>query len=79
MGHYIQGCLGNSCDKCRSSISDVKFKTLIIPSGLYCDIICLEAIVLSGGKTMERLYDNRKKFTSFLLTGPVLINELLQY
>ena len=32
-----------------------------------------------GGKTMESLYGNGRKLTSFLLTGPVLVVELLQY
>ena len=27
-----------------------------------CDVICLEAIVLPGGKTMERLYGNSPRF-----------------
>ena len=44
-----------------------------------CDVIRLEAVVLPGGKTMERLYDNKKKFASFLLTSPALVIEHLQY
>ena len=44
-----------------------------------CDVICLEAVVLPGGKIMERLYGNGMKFASFLLTSPVLIIEHLQY
>ena len=44
-----------------------------------CDVICLEAIVRPGGKTMERLYSNGRKFASFLLTSPALIIEHLQY
>ena len=32
-----------------------------------CDVISLEAVVLPGGKIMERLYGNRMKFASFLL------------
>ena len=44
-----------------------------------CDVICLEAIVLPGGKTMEHLYGNRRKFASFLLTSPALVIEHLQY
>ena len=44
-----------------------------------CDVICLEALVLPGGKTMERLYDNERKFASFLLTSPTLVIEHLQY
>ena len=42
-----------------------------------CDVICLEALVLLGGKTMERLYGNWRKFAS--LTSPALIIEHLQY
>ena len=44
-----------------------------------CDVICLKAIVLPGGKTMECLYGNGKKFTLFLLTSPALIIKHLQY
>ena len=44
-----------------------------------CDVICLEAIVLMVGKTMEHLYGNGRKFTSFLLTNPALVIEHLQY
>ena len=44
-----------------------------------CDIICLEAVVLLGGKTMERLYGTGRKFTLFSLTNPALIIEHLQY
>ena len=44
-----------------------------------CDIICLEAIVLPGGKTMECLYGNGRKFASFLLTSSALFIEHLQY
>ena len=44
-----------------------------------CDVICLEAVVLPGGKTMERLYGNGRKFASFSLTNPALIIEHLQY
>ena len=42
-----------------------------------CDVICLEAVVLPGGKTMERLYGKGRKFASFLLTGPALVIEHL--
>ena len=38
-----------------------------------CDVICLEAIVLLGDKTMKCLYGNGRKFTSFLLTSPALV------
>ena len=45
-----------------------------------CDVICLEAVVvLPGGKTMECLYGNGRKFASFLLTIPALVIEHLQY
>ena len=44
-----------------------------------CDVIFLEAVVLSGGKTMERLYGNGRKFALFSLTSPALIIEHLQY
>ena len=43
------------------------------------DIICLEAVVLPGGKTMEHLYGNGRKFASFLLISSVFIIEHLQY
>ena len=43
-----------------------------------CDIICLEAVVLPGDKTMERLYGNERKFSSFSLTSPALVIEHLQ-
>ena len=39
----------------------------------------IEAIVLPGGKTMEPLYGNGRKFDLFLLTNPALIIEHLQY
>ena len=44
-----------------------------------CDVICLEAVVLPGGKTMGRLYGYGRKFTSFSLTSLALIIEHLQY
>ena len=44
-----------------------------------CDVTCLEAVVLLGGKTMECLYGNRRKFASFSLTSPALVIEHLQY
>ena len=44
-----------------------------------CDVICLEATVLLGGKTTERLYGNGRKFALFLLTSPALVIEHLQY
>ena len=44
-----------------------------------CDVISLEAVVLPGGKTMERLYGNGRKFASFSLTSPVLVIEHLLY
>ena len=44
-----------------------------------CDVICPEAVVLLGGKTMERLYGNGRTFTLFLLTSPALVIEHLQY
>ena len=44
-----------------------------------CDIICLEAVVLPGVKTMEYLYGNGRKFVSFSLTSPALVIEHLQY
>ena len=44
-----------------------------------CDVIYLEAVVLPGGKTMERLYGNGRKFASFSLTSPTLVIEHLQY
>ena len=43
------------------------------------DVICLEAVVLLGGKTMERLYDNGRKIASFSLTSPALVIEHLKY
>ena len=36
------------------------------------DIICLYAVVLMDGTTMDHLYGNRRKFASFLLTGQAL-------
>ena len=42
------------------------------------DVIFLSVVILSGGKTMEYLYDNRRKFASFLQTGPAMVNEFLQ-
>ena len=44
-----------------------------------CDVICLEAVVLLGGKTMEYSYGNRRKFALFSLTSPALVIEHLQY
>ena len=44
-----------------------------------CDVICLGAIVLPGGKTVERLYGNGRKFASFSLTSAALVIEHLQY
>ena len=44
-----------------------------------CDVICLKAVVLPGGKTMECLYGNGRRFASFSLTSPALIIEHLQY
>ena len=44
-----------------------------------CDVICLEAVVLPGGKTMEHLYGNRRKFTLFSLTSPASVIEHLLY
>ena len=44
-----------------------------------CDVICLEAVVLLGGKTMECLYGNWRKFTLFSLTSPAKVIEHLQY
>ena len=44
-----------------------------------CDVICLKAVVLPGGKTVERLYGNGRKFASFTLASPALIIEHLQY
>ena len=41
------------------------------------DVIYLEAIVLLGGRTMERLYGNGRKFASFSLTRPALVIEHL--
>ena len=40
---------------------------------------CLEAVVLPGGKAMEHLYGNGRKFASFSLTSPALVIEHLQY
>ena len=37
----------------------------------------LEAVVLPGGKSMEHLYGNGRKFASFLLTSPALVIEHL--
>ena len=42
------------------------------------DVICLEAVVLPGGKTMVCLYGNGRKFASFSLTSPSLVIEHLQ-
>ena len=44
-----------------------------------CDVICLEAVVLPGGKTVERLYGNGRKFASSSLTSPGLVIEHLLY
>ena len=44
-----------------------------------CDVICLEALVLLGGKTMERQFGNGRKVASLLLTSPALVTEHLQY
>ena len=44
-----------------------------------CDVICLETVVLPGGKTMKRLYGNGRKFASFLLTSPASVIEHLLY
>ena len=44
-----------------------------------CDVICSEAIVLQGGKTMERLHGNGRKFALFLLTSPASVIEHLHY
>ena len=44
-----------------------------------CDIISLQTVVLPGGKTMDHLYGNRRKFASFLPTSPVWVIEDLQY
>ena len=44
-----------------------------------CDVICFEFVVLPGGKTMECLYGNRRKFALFSLTSPALVIEHLQY
>ena len=44
-----------------------------------CDVICLGAVVLPGGKTMECLYGNGRRFALFLLTSPALVIEHLQY
>ena len=44
-----------------------------------CDVICLKALVLPGGNTMEGLYGNGRKFASLLLTSSTLIIEDLQY
>ena len=38
-----------------------------------------KAVVLLGGKTMDRLNGNGKKFTSFSIAGPVLAIELVKY
>ena len=40
-----------------------------------CDVICLEAVVLPGGKTVEHLYDNGRKFTLISLTSSALVIE----
>ena len=37
------------------------------------DVICLEAVVLPGGKTMECLYGNGRKFALFSLTSPAKV------
>ena len=42
-----------------------------------CDIICLEAVVLPGGKTTDCIYGNGRKLASFLLTSPALVIEHL--
>ena len=52
---------------------------LCVSRAAACDVICLEAVVLLIGKTMERLYGNGKKFASFLLTSPALVIVHLQY
>ena len=36
-----------------------------------CDVICLQAVVLPGDRTMEHLYGNRRKFAYFLRSSPV--------
>ena len=55
------------------------FLTLWMYRAAVCDVICLEAVVLPGGKTMECLYGNERKFDSFSLTSPALVIEHLQY
>ena len=51
---------------------------MIIYTAAVCDVICLEAVVPPGGKPMEHLYGNGRKFASFLLTSPALVLERLQ-
>ena len=48
-----------------------KFQICFSPNyrAAVCDIICLEAVVLPGGKTMEHLYGNGRKFSLFSLTS----------
>ena len=41
------------------------------------DIICLYAVVLTDGKTIDHLYGYRRKSASFILTGPGLVINLL--
>ena len=41
------------------------------------DVIYLEAVVLLGGRTMEHLYGNGRKFASFLLARSALVIEHL--
>ena len=54
-------------------------RTLCVYRAAVCDIICLKAVVLLGGKTMDHLYGNGRKLASFLLTNPALVIEHLQY
>ena len=42
-----------------------------------CNVICPWAGVLLGGKTIDHLYGNRRKFASILLTDPMTVIGLL--
>ena len=63
---------------CLSVICDI-FDNIMEYRVAAFDVIYLEAVELLGGKTMERLYGNGRKFTSFSLTRPALVIEHLHY
>ena len=44
-----------------------------------CAVVCPYADVLPGGKTTDYLHDNRRKFASSLLKGPIIVIVFLHY